>query len=162
MQTFLPYINYERSARVLDRMRLGKQRVETKQILKALREPNYGWKHHPAVKMWAGYEYGLVCYGIDMCVEWRRRGFSDTLLDEFHELRNTIAKELTSQGKGLPLLPHWLGDKLTTSHKSNLIRKDPAHYANLFPGVPDDIPYYWPTKDANYARPDSWASRRAA
>lgn len=33
MQTFLPYANFEASAKVLDYKRLGKQRVEAKQIL---------------------------------------------------------------------------------------------------------------------------------
>ncbi len=33
MQTFLPYDSYADSAAVLDRARLGKQRVEAKQIL---------------------------------------------------------------------------------------------------------------------------------
>ncbi len=36
MQTFLPYADFERSAAVLDRQRLGKQRVETLQIFQAL------------------------------------------------------------------------------------------------------------------------------
>lgn len=36
MQTFLPYSNFSASARVLDDKRLGKQRVECLQILKAL------------------------------------------------------------------------------------------------------------------------------
>jgi hypothetical protein len=30
------------------------------------------------------------------------------------------------------------------SHQSNLIRKDPAFYGPLFPGVPDDLDYVWP------------------
>ncbi len=36
MQTFLPYPDFARSAAVLDPARLGKQRVETLQILRAL------------------------------------------------------------------------------------------------------------------------------
>jgi hypothetical protein len=36
VQTFLPYSDYATSARVLDYRRLGKQRVETKQILLAM------------------------------------------------------------------------------------------------------------------------------
>lgn len=36
MQTFLPYEDFEQTASVLDRQRLGKQRVETLQLLKAL------------------------------------------------------------------------------------------------------------------------------
>ena len=35
MQTFLPYENFAASAAVLDNKRLGKQRVETLQVIKA-------------------------------------------------------------------------------------------------------------------------------
>ncbi|MDT5035120.1 MAG: hypothetical protein QOE03_305, partial [Micromonosporaceae bacterium] len=56
VQTFLPYPEFATSARVLDQRRLGKQRVEAIQVLRGLIVPGYGWRHHPAVKMWAGYE----------------------------------------------------------------------------------------------------------
>ena len=36
-------------------------------------------------------------------------------------------------------------DAMHRAHQSSLLRKDPAHYGPLFPGVPDDLPYYWPT-----------------
>lgn len=54
MQTFLPYSSFKDSARVLDRQRLGKQRVENMQIITALLDPDYGWQNHPAVNMWRG------------------------------------------------------------------------------------------------------------
>jgi len=54
MQTFLPQISFKESAECLDNRRLGKQRVEAMQIMKALLLPEYGWKNHPAVKMWKG------------------------------------------------------------------------------------------------------------
>jgi len=42
-------------------------------------------------------------------------------------------------------LPSWLGDPdVHRSHQSALLRKDPDHYRDLFPGVPDDLPYVWP------------------
>ena len=56
MQTFLPYEDFKRSAEALDNKRLGKQRVEAMQIYKACVLDDYGWKNHPAVKMWVGYE----------------------------------------------------------------------------------------------------------
>ena len=74
MQTFLPYSDYDQSAAVLDYRRLGKQRVEAKQIMFALSDPNYGWQNHPAVRMWRGHEYQLAQYGIAICYEWRKRG----------------------------------------------------------------------------------------
>ena len=49
VQTFLPYADFERSARSLDQRRLGKQRVECLQGAAGLTVPGYGWRHHPAV-----------------------------------------------------------------------------------------------------------------
>lgn len=60
VQTFLPYPDFERSAAVLDPARLGKQRVETLQVLRALELPDYGWRNHPAVGMWRGRTPALV------------------------------------------------------------------------------------------------------
>ena len=48
MQTFLPVADFAESARLLDSPRLGKQRVETLQVLRALELPDYGWVSHPA------------------------------------------------------------------------------------------------------------------
>ena len=58
MQTFLPYADFERSARVLDAKRLGKQRVEVIQVVRALTVPGYAWAHHPAALMWKGLRGG--------------------------------------------------------------------------------------------------------
>src|SRR3954469_7896888 len=52
MQTFLPVADFEESARLLDSPRLGKQRVETLQVLRALELPDYGWANHPVATMW--------------------------------------------------------------------------------------------------------------
>jgi hypothetical protein len=39
VQTFLPFPDFDRTARVLDDRRLGKQRVEALQVLRALTVP---------------------------------------------------------------------------------------------------------------------------
>ncbi|MFP3464126.1 pyrimidine dimer DNA glycosylase/endonuclease V [Leifsonia sp. SIMBA_070] len=52
VQTFLPYPSFARSVRVLDRARMGKQRVEALQVLRAITVPGYGWRNHPVAKMW--------------------------------------------------------------------------------------------------------------
>jgi hypothetical protein len=63
VQTFLLLPSFAASARVLDPQQLGKQRVEALQVLRALTVPGYGWKNHPAVRMWAGYVESLVRCG---------------------------------------------------------------------------------------------------
>src|SRR3954470_18599534 len=64
MQTFLPVADFTDSARLLDTARLGKQRVETLQVLRALELPDYGWATHPVVRMWRGRAAGLVGSGV--------------------------------------------------------------------------------------------------
>ena len=152
MQTFLPYRSFVRTAEALDLRRLGKQRVETVQVLRALTVPSYGWRHHPAAAMWAGYEEALVRYGLDVCTTWCARDNADTcaatLLRDLAdatgitEVRGQDALDQAAE------LPPWLGDPdLHRSHRSALVRKDPARYRQLFVDVPDDLPYVWPPSD---------------
>lgn len=132
MQTFLPYADFRKTAEVLDRQRLGKQRVETLQVLRTIIIGNKkGWNNHPAVNMWRGYEGMLVEYGVAICDEWINRGYKDTCRDKILEF-----------DPGDRVVPFWLGDPdLHRSHQSNLNRKDPDFYTF---DVPDDLPYVWP------------------
>ena len=135
MQTFLPYSDYAETAKVLDMKRLGKQRVETMQILNALIDPAKGWKNHPATKMWRGHEAGLSAYGVVICTEWISRGYKDTCLGKISAI---VAPDFTD-------IPRWVGDtNFHLTHQSNLLRKDPDHYRQYFPTVQDDLEYIWP------------------
>jgi Pyrimidine dimer DNA glycosylase len=152
MQTFLPYPDFIRSARALDQRRLGKQRVEALQVLRALTWPGYGWRHHPAVKMWAGYEEALARYGLDVCAVWCETGRADTcavtltvdLATACGIERARTQDELAGAGE----LPPWLGRKdLHLSHRAALLRKDPEHYQPIFGDLPAELPYVWPASD---------------
>jgi hypothetical protein len=149
MQTFLPYPDFQRTARILDQRRLGSQRVEAMQLFNALTVPGHGYRHHPAAKMWRGCEEGILRYALTMCEEWSRRGFKDTVATTLaghaaDRLGLTLVrsqKELKAAGD----LPDWLGNRaFHRSHQSNLIRKDPARYRPLFGDIPDDLEYVWP------------------
>ncbi|GGV09285.1 hypothetical protein GCM10010182_30980 [Actinomadura cremea] len=149
MQTFLPYADFAASARVLDLRRLGKQRVEALQVLRGLTVPGYGWRHHPAVRMWTGYEEALVRYGLEICHRWSSLGHRDTCAASLASglLDATGVQQPRSQESlaGTGALPPWLGDpELHRSHRSALIRKDPGFYQPIFPDVPPDLPYFWP------------------
>lgn len=141
MQTFLPYPDFTRSARCLDNRRLGKQRVECLQILKALSDPLYGWQNHPAVKMWRGCDWTLYGYTYHIIQEWRKRGFNDTCADKLimHGNKLVLNPNLTRT------IPVWLGGpNFHASHRSNLLRKDPVHYGQFGWTEPHDLPYIWP------------------
>ena len=133
MQTFLPYADFEKSARMLDYRRLGKQRLEADQILKALQKGG-GWKNHPAVKMWRGHEEALLLYRDAMIAQWITRGFKNTM--PFLALQ--LQKKTVS-------MPWWLGmEKFHASHRSNLLRKDKAFYSRYGWVEPDNLEYFWP------------------
>ena len=143
MQTFLPLRDYAKTAAVLDSVRLNKQMVETTQILTALLE-HRGWVNHPATHMWRGYERNLLDYQIACFTEWQLRGYR-----HHASVRQAIVLVHTYlQGAALMNVePPWLGmPEIHIGYQSNLIRKDREHYGPLFPGVPNDLPYFWPVQ----------------
>lgn len=128
MQTFLPYPDFKASARVLDYRRLGKQRVEAKQILTALNDSDYGWQNHPAVNMWRGYAEALKVYFNAISQEWIRRGYQ-------HNLGFFVVDEYE--------FPSWLGNEdFHYSHRSKLYQKNPAYYFG-WTGIAI-VDYVWP------------------
>ncbi|MCB5164479.1 MSMEG_6728 family protein [Streptomyces bambusae] len=160
MQTFLPLPSFQASAAVLDGRRLGKQRVEALQVLRGLTVPGYGWRRHPAVRMWTGYEEALVRYGLEVCRVWTDAGRADTcaasLVADYRSWRadGTGAVRTQEELAGAEALPPWLGlPEFHRSHQSALVRKDPDFYRPRFPGVPGDLPYVWPSSDRDPEAP---------
>lgn len=138
MQTFVPYgSDFNSNAQVLDRQRLGKQRVEAWQILNAIRGLSKGWVNHPATVMWRNYPEALAYYGLSMCDEWIARGYNDTMQNRFISLIDNSIFRVE--------LPLWIDEEnIVISHRSNLIRKRPDIYQPIWPDIPNDIPYVWP------------------
>ena len=142
MQTFLPFANFAASAKILDSKRLGKQRVEAKQIFEALRKgPGAPWYNHPAVQQWKGYEEILKSYYNAMLKEWISRGFENTM--EFLKIAPTT---------DVYPLPWWLGNEnFHRSHRARLIFKNPAHYLRHWPEDEgyNDSRYWWPNTETH-------------
>ncbi len=137
MQTFLPYPEPTRSAMCLDDRRLGKQRVEALQLLRALKGETTGWANHPAARMWRGYENALVYYGTAVCGVWIERGFQDTCYEK-------ISAYWDFEHQDIAFPPWWGRIDVHLSHQANLVRKDWRHYRQFFPDVDADLPYVWP------------------
>lgn len=146
MQTFLTDLDWRVTARQLDYKRLGKQRVECKQILNALgyavaengalvaTTPSSGWRHHPCVAMWRGSHEALAEYMRIMVEEWIRRGYQNTML-------------YVKPGLWTP--PPWYADeRIYASHRSNLLRKKPEHYGQFGWTEGPELPYFYPTMEA--------------
>jgi hypothetical protein len=136
MQTFLPYPSFEESASVLDWRRLGKQRVEGMQIINAISgvprkdgRPYKGWLNHPCSVMWKPYLPALKHYTNVIIREWIARGYNNNM--EFYEVKDMV-------------LPHWLGnEKIHSSHRANLLRKDLEYYSQFGWDENPESPYVW-------------------
>lgn len=159
MQTFLPYPDFSATAKTLDWRRLGKQRVEARQIIETLIGVSSGWTNHPAVKMWRGHEVALAMYLKAIIDEWVFRGYRNSaqsvqVLDHrrvkvyFGERPGIILK--TSCREPRRVMPPWLGNvSFHASHRSNLLRKDHAWYSQFGWVEPPGLPYVWPTTRIN-------------
>lgn len=144
MQTFLPYSDIVKSLKVLDDKRLGKQRVETYQIISAITQrpkldgtPYKGWLNHPCSVMWRNYVPLLKMYLNASIDEWISRGFNNNMIKE------NIDQNVT--------YPDWWGnEKFHDSHKSNLLKKDFDFYSKYNWNVDPNNPYIWMDQDGNW------------
>lgn len=136
MQTFLPYPDFRHSVQCLDSRRLGKQRVEAKQVLNILlnRTSTKGWRNHPATLMWKGYCNALKLYYNECVNEWLRRGYINRM--ELEIIRGNV------------IFPPWFGDeRFHASHRANLLRKDSEYYSKYGWKESPDLPYFWPSRE---------------
>jgi len=158
MQTFLPYENFEESARALDDRRLGKQRVEAKQIIDIIREkrrrqndhanacawnpktPTWevwkeshtiGWENHPAVRMWEPN-------GHDAWSDWWLAKYGEVMCDEWlmrgkrDTLRPFFREIVINANFAIDKPPWWLGEeKFHETHRARLYDKDPVYYEDF-------------------------------
>lgn len=150
MQTFLPYPEFSRSAETLDLQRLGKQIIEGGQIMRALLSATgqYGWQDHPVTALWFDRPDLLMLYVTEMTEEWQRRrgalhGAYTNLIDWLAD-HGSSPQRLTMlvAEAGFTDSPWWLGHPgFHASHRSNLLRKDAAHYGQFGWTEPHDLPY---------------------
>lgn len=142
MQIFLPYADFVKSLQTLDNKRLGKQRVETYQIISAITRrpkldgtPYKGWLNHPCTVMWKDYVPALKHYMNCSIQEWISRGFTNTMKTEEVDIDKII-------------LPPFIGnERFHSSHRANLLKKESDFYSKYnWTENPSD-PYVW--LDAN-------------
>jgi len=130
MQVFVPLKDFKQIAKCLDYRRLGKERVEAKDIItlcmmsnsdeyrnslfKYNKQAAYIWKRynkHPIIEMWKYNVPALIEYYNTIVIEWKDRGYVNNLphicLMDFN-----------------PEYPDWFGrDDIHNSHKSKLLLK---------------------------------------
>ena len=155
MQIFLPYPDMRKSLQTLDNRRLGKQRVETYQIISAITRrpkldgtPYKGWLNHPCTVMWKNYVLALKLYMNYSITEWVERGFKNTM-----ELENISDEKI--------VIPPFIGnEKFHSSHRANLLKKEPDFYSKYnWTENPED-PYVWLDEDGKWYEQHSGKIRK--
>jgi hypothetical protein len=138
MQTFITDFDMIQNAKNLDNKRLGKQRVESIYIAEVLLKNNKnGYKNHPIVKLWKGYEsYLIIIYLRSILNEWESRGFKNVLCNEHY-------KNLVLEINPIIVTPPWITKEFIEAHRSNLIRKNPEYYKKLWPNTKEGLKYIW-------------------
>lgn len=173
MQTFLPYPDFKKSAQVLDRQRLGKQRVEAKQVLQAiLNVDKFGMKgntgqsftNHPILEMWQANPEVLLTYTWHMCKEWKARGYQDSIMTWLFSVAGRLDLPMMPYPVLIErdLMPWWFRHrKLHELHRANLMMKNRGWYSTRPAELgyqPWDIPehlrtgfgYNWPLADGTW------------
>jgi hypothetical protein len=150
MQTFLtdtPYQNY--GFEYLDRRRLVKQLLETRQIMTALTDTTKGWTNHPATNMWRGKEDMLFDYACSNARELEKRSYAfnnnfNALLESYHYIA-----ERRDTSEGWDITDYGL---VVYTHRGRLHEKDPMYYAQWSMWGDfrkytccERCDYYWPT-----------------
>jgi hypothetical protein len=138
MQTFLPYSNFEKTFKCLDRQRLCKQRLEAKQIYNIITgkaKPNkngkIGWIHHPCVCMWRGYANALALYHNTCIQEWIERGYNNNM--QLIDIDDVIK------------YPSWIGNnRFHSAHRQTLLFKNPEWYNQFNWSEKPKYEYWWP------------------
>ena len=138
MQTFLPYPDFKKSLESLDNKRLGKQRVETYQLIAGLegrltltgKAYSKSRINHPISQMFRNNIPALKQYLNDSIDVWVARGKNNTMKKE------VITEEIVR--------PVWFGDEtFHKSHRANLLRKDTIYYGAHGWTDNSKLPYRW-------------------
>lgn len=123
MQTFLPSTNFTTSSLLLDKLRLGKQIIETAQILAALEHgEGAAWLNHPATQAWRFHIPALKMYGRAMIRAYEGKHSEPGKYDKQRQ---------AFEGPTTVTMPPWLTSDLCNSHKGHLFRKDPEYYSSF-------------------------------
>jgi hypothetical protein len=178
VNTFVTSTNLKECARNLDNLRLNKQIVEGKQIIKILETVDKtgkipvgrGFVNHPATKMWMGHTNQLKTYVNHMIREWvtvRGKNHSVQIYPVDESKYNipvckfdgskAVYEELHDEEH---CFPKWFSfPPFIMAHKASLYRKNPMHYSFL---LNEDLKpyiacgYLWPSKFPGHDYLHNW------
>lgn len=168
---FIIVPNIQLTADMMDKKRIGKQRIEVKQIIDILEEIDKNGSSksksrvsHPAIKSWIGYTNHLKVYFNIIVRKWISYGFKNNyeLYDIDERPYNIVPCIFDGKTASYDIskfnqysFPFWVSfPPFYMSHQASLCRKDPLHYRGL---LRDELKpflnngYFWPSNVSNEA-----------
>jgi len=155
LDTWMPYDDPIKTASILDSKRLGAQIFEGIHILASLLRfedylvnPKKSTRQYETTRIWKSYEKDLLYWYLKpMILEWQRRGFNWKGTVNERNI-NRISKFMKKNHyRPITGSPPWVCKEVCESHKSELVRRAPEIYAELFLGVDLSLPFIYQYKD---------------
>ena len=147
VNTFLVHQDFKIAVKILDNRRLGKQRVEARQLIDTIDKLKSGqadkkisWSNHPITLSWINHVDSLKLYFNCVVQEWINRGFNNNY--ELFELSDNI------------IHPYWIyNKKIHYSMMSQLVQKDSEYYSpdNLRDKIPNELYDYFLSLPSEYS-----------
>ena len=140
----------------LDYRRLGKQRIEAKQIIESLENNSLGWSKHPATLSFSKNIDSLKAY-YNICIqEWINRGYKCNM-KIYDEIDESKYSPLICEFDGKKAIFHEDNEKSYPkfvsfppyfyAHRASLYRKNNNFYSSKnFPEEYLEKGYFWPSK----------------
>jgi hypothetical protein len=142
VQVFLPYPDFEKSIRTLNKKHLTKQLVECIQLLSIIVHNKKGYANHPVTKMWRNYARSLHKYA-EICCRVIAEKYPTYNLKKMQDRLNS-AEFGGPVGDSVVEDPWFLGNlEFHDSHKSSLWHKNREEY-HIFEQYNYIKCYAWP------------------
>jgi hypothetical protein len=100
---------------------------------------------HPVMRMWTGYHVAVAAYATAAEAVMVGHGIHT---GSASRLRAGVVRQLRADEDDPFVMPPWHEDTdVLRSHRSNIMRRWPADYADVWPKTPERMPYLWPFLD---------------
>lgn len=143
---YLPYPDFELSAKVFSSHDLRNQVIQVVDLMEVLHETDKAKKNFDIrlTQMWKGYELQLCVYGYTLLEELNSRN-PPMPVNRVVINRLNWHFECANDGDFKMEKPPWVGtEAIHRSHRSQLITINSQYYGLIFQTEPDDLPLAWP------------------
>lgn len=141
MMTLHTRMSFLDTANDMDTNLLAQTVKESHELLAQMLDPEAELVPSPVAYMWMDYEVALAAYCAAMSLELETRG----VMTHKHFEARKLVEQLRRIEPAEFVRPPWIEDvDFLRSHRSNMTRRWPDVYGEMWKGTPELMPYLWP------------------